>query len=159
MIDLRNANNASIMSADEVWIHSTWTPSIWGACRQVTSSGRPLVRMVHGNLDPARLEFHSWKKTLAKPFERQSLRRATRIVATCAAEKTWIESYLGDNCPAIEVLDLRQFDWGPEIPETAKPNENHGGHESFHVLYMGRKHPLKGVSYLESAIHDANKWK
>ena len=156
MLDLHDASDASIASAEEVWVHSTWTPSIWNACRLVEKNARPLVRMVHGNLDPTRLAFHSWKKTLAKPFERRSLRRATRIVATCATEKTWIESFLGGYCPTIEILDLRQFDWGPEIPTTEKPNVDDYSRESLHVLYMGRKHPLKGIGFLEEAVRIAN---
>ena len=159
LLDLRDAGDASISGADEIWVHSTWSPAIWRACRRVKEAGRPLVRMVHGNLDPVRLAYHSWKKTLAKPFERRSLRRATRIVATCAAEKTWIESFLGNRCPEIEILDLRQFDWGPETPADKKPNVEDNSRGSLHVVYMGRKHPLKGLAFLEAAVRNADKWK
>ena len=152
--------------------------------------------MAHGNYDPVRLRYHGWKKWLAGPFERFFLRRAKAIVATCEAEKGWIESYLGRRCPPIEVTDIKRFfklesgkvsrvehvervdgedltqrsreaekqsdsgDWG-EAPTTStsatpplrysalKTNEQD---ESLHILYLGRRHPLKGVEYLETAV-------
>ena len=59
--------------------------------------------------DPVRLRYHGWKKWLVGPVERWCLRRCDRIVATCEAEKGWIEKYLGKRCPEIEVTDVKRF--------------------------------------------------
>ena len=102
---------------DEVWVHSAWSPMVLRSCRRVLKLGKRLVRMAHANYDPVRLRYHGWKKTLAGPIERFFLRRAKTLIATCEAEKGWIESYLG------------------------------------------RRHPLKGLSYLETALATYyNKW-
>ena len=106
------ADAAMIADVDEVWVHSTWTPAVWRASRMAVRTGKRLVRMTHGNLDPVRRQFSGWKKVLAGPFERRSLRCASKIVATCKAEAEWIKGYLGPDCPPIEVVDLRKYDWG-----------------------------------------------
>ena len=94
---------------DEVWVHSCWLPMTLKSCCRVLRAGKPLVRMTHANLDPVRLKFHGWKKWLVGPIERWCLRRCDRIVATCGAEKGWIEAYLGKHCPPIEVTDIKRF--------------------------------------------------
>ena len=93
----------------EVWVHSCWLPTTLKSCRRVLRAGKPLVRMMHGNLDPVRLKYHGWMKRLVGPIERWCLRRCDRIVATCAVEKEWIEAYLGKKCPAVEVTDIKRF--------------------------------------------------
>ena len=169
--------------------------------------------MLHGNLDPLRLRYHGWKKRLVGLVERFFLRRADRIVATCDAEKAWIEAYLGKKCPEIVVEDLKRFfdfcrkerigrveERGnfisrEECVETCRGEgcfgcvEGEGGdfsraervdrvdgdglefrvpsselerdesnsqlttHNSqLNLLYLGRRHPLKGVEYLETAV-------
>ena len=82
---------STIYSADEVWVHSTWTPAVWRACHLALHSGKRLVRMTHGNLDPMRLRIGRAKKFLVGSFERHWLRSALKIVATCREEKSWIE--------------------------------------------------------------------
>lgn len=134
-------------SAEEVWIHGMWLPKEWLACWRTLRSGKRLVRMPHGSVDPVRLRYHGWKKWLVGPIERWCLRRCAKIVATCEAEKEWIEKYLGKRCPAVEVTDIKRFF-----------NINHGIHRThgnegpLHLLYLGRQHPLKGLEYLEEAI-------
>ena len=131
--------------------------------------------------DPVRLKFHGWKKWLVGPIERWCLRRCDRIVATCEAEKGWIEAYLGKRCPAVVVTDVKRFfklkggeakeNWRRGFQprqmgeqgatsvatltrlEAASPN---GGRDSLHILYLGRRHPLKGVEYLEHAVAELN---
>ena len=138
---------------DEVWVHSCWLPMTLKSCRRVLRAGKPLVRMMHGNLDPVRLKYHGWMKRLVGPIERGCLRRCDRIVATCAAEKEWIEAYLGKKCPVVEVTDIKRFfklerDFGRDGKTAASPK----GRDSLHILYLGRRHPLKGVEYLETAV-------
>ena len=137
------ASIRQLRSADEVWIHCGWLPCLWWAALW----GRNVHWMPEACYDSVRLGFHGWKKWLAGPFERFFLRRAKAIVATCEAEKGWIESYLGRRCPPIEVTDIKRFfDLSRvERAETCSAEE-------LHILYLGRKHPLKGVEYLEAAV-------
>ena len=132
---------------DEVWVHSCWLPMTIKACWRVLRTGKPLVRMTHANLDPVRLRYHCWKKWLVGPIERFFLRRCAKIVATCEAEKGWIEQYLGRHCPPVEVTDIKRFfklqGTGNGEQETGKP---------LHLLYLGRRHPLKGLEFLEEVV-------
>ena len=138
---------------DEVWVHSAWSPMVLRSCRRVLKLGKRLVRMAHANYDPVRLRYHGWKKTLAGPIERFFLRRAKTLVATCEAEKGWIESYLGRRCPPIELTDIKRFfNLNPVNPVNPVKKD-------LHLLYLGRRHPLKGLSYLETALATYyNKW-
>ena len=128
-----------LRAADEVWIHCGWLPCLWWAAvvcfltqRRVTAAQaglafcsepsraervprgaecaeRILKWMPEACYDPVRLRYHGWKKWLVGPIERWCLRRCDRIVATCEAEKGWIEKYLGKKCPAVEVTDIKRF--------------------------------------------------
>ena len=148
LIDVADADCAKIRDVDEVWVHSCWKPSVWRVCRLVLKERRRLVRMVHGNLDPVRLRYHGWKKWLAGPIERFFLRRADVVVATCQAEAEWIRKY-EPRVKKIEVTDVKRFfDLNHETHEMHERVEG----RSLHLLYLGRRHPLKGVEYLEEAV-------
>ena len=136
---------------DEVWVHSAWSPMVLRSCRRVLKLGKRLVRMAHANYDPVRLRYHGWKKTLAGPIERFFLRRAKALVVTCEAEKGWIESYLGRHCPPIELTDIKRFfNLNPVNPVNPVKKD-------LHLLYLGRRHPLKGGKYLETAVRQIEK--
>ena len=140
--------------------------------------------------DPVRLRYHGWKKWLVGPIERWCLRRCDRIVATCEAEKGWIESYLGRRCPPIELTDIKRFfklhgevsTQSRRVAEYAESDvrlpsadgglgqrtrdnsassrlcvNNKNQDEPLHLLYLGRRHPLKGVEYLETAVRQIEK--
>ena len=99
-----------VESLEEVWVHGMWLPKEWAICRRVLRAGKRLVRMTHGSLSPVYLKQQGrWKKWLVGPIERSILRRCERIVATCDAEKAWIEAYLGKKCPEIVVEDVKRF--------------------------------------------------
>ena len=132
-----------LRAADEVWIHCGWLPCLWWAALW----GRRVRWMPEACYDPVRLRFHGWKKWLVGPIERWCLRRCDRIVATCEAEKGWIEKYLGKRCPAVEVTDIKRFF---NINQGTRRTNGHEG--SLHLLYLGRQHPLKGLEYLEEAL-------
>ena len=138
-----------LRAADEVWIHCGWLPCLWWAALW----GRNVHWMPEACYDPVRLRFHGWKKWLVGPIERWCLRRCDRIVATCEAEKGWIVAYLGKRCPEIEVTDIRRFfNLNPVNPVNPVKKD-------LHLLYLGRRHPLKGLSYLETALATYyNKW-
>ena len=156
MVDAREFGKIKDLAKyEEVWVHSCWLPMTLKACRRVVKAKRSLVRMTHANLDPVRLRYHGWKKWLVGPIERYWLRRADRIVATCDAEKTWIEAYLGKKCPEIEVTDIKRFFKLNGEMGIGKREEGSNS-KKLNVLYLGRRHPLKGVKYLEFAVEELN---
>ena len=148
-------------SAEEVWIHGMWLPKEWLACWRTLRSGKRLVRMPHGSVDPVRLRYHGWKKWLVGPIERWCLRRCSKIVATCEAEAEWIRAY-EPRVKSIEVTDIKRFFDLPSVPRSHPSSDRLRGSlrsgDTFpvprppHLLYLGRRHPLKGVEYLETAV-------
>ena len=97
------------VSCEEVWVHGMWLPREWAVCWRVLSAGKRLVRMTHGSLSPVYLKQQGrWKKWLVGPIERCWLRKADRIVATCDAEKAWIEAY-EPGVKKIEIVDIKLF--------------------------------------------------
>ena len=132
---------------DEVWVHSAWSPMVLRSCRRVLKLGKRLVRMAHANYDPVRLRYHGWKKRIVAPVDRYYLRKAVKVIATCEAEKGWIESYLGRRHPPIALTDIKRF-----FDFSHKERKVHKEDEVLHLLYLGRRHPLKGVEYLETAV-------
>ena len=156
-----------LKAADEVWIHCGWLPCLWWAAFWATKARW----MPEACYDPVRLKFSAWKKRLVGPIERWALRRCEKIVATCEAEEEWIEAYLGKKCPEIVVTDVKRFfDLGDRSQELGvsecfsrkerkdrKENEGNGskqetGNKKLNLLYLGRRHPLKGLEYLEQAV-------
>ena len=160
LLDVRDADYRKIRDVDEVWVHSCWTPEVWRACRIASKEGKSLVRMMHGNLDPVRLGYHSWKKHLVGFIERFFLRQADMVVATCEAEAEWIRKY-EPRVKKIEVTDIKRFfklgSGGVESGRVGFNNSQLITHNSqLHLLYLGRRHPLKGVEYLEKAVAEFN---
>ena len=138
----------ALRSADEVWIHCGWLPCLWWAALW----GRNVRWMPEACYDPVRLGFHGWKKWLVGPIERWCLRRCSKIVATCEAEAEWIRAY-EPRVKSIEVTDIKRFfNLNPVNPVNPVKKD-------LHLLYLGRRHPLKGLSYLETALATYyNKW-
>ena len=137
------ASIGRLRRAEEVWIHCSWKPCLWWAALW----GRNIHWMPEASYDPIRRRYHGWKKTLVGPIERFCLRRAKTLVATCSAEADWIRSYLSHRCPTIIITDIRRFF------HLMPPNSQLTTHNSqLHLLYLGRRHPLKGLSYLEAAV-------
>ena len=139
------ASIRQLRSTDEVWIHCGWLPCLWWAALW----GRNCRWMPEACYDPVRLHFHGWKKWLVGPIERFCLRRAKVLVATCEAEADWIRAYLGRRCPPIEVTDIKRFFKlnNPNLVNPVNPVK-----KPLHLLYLGRRHPLKGLSYFETAV-------
>ena len=139
------ASICQLRSADEVWIHCGWLPCLWWAALW----GRNVRWMPEACYDPVRLAYHGWKKTLAGPIERFCLRRAKVLVATCEAEADWIRAYLGRRCPPVEVADIKRFF---NLTNLNPVNPVNPVKKDLHILYLGRRHPLKGLNYLEAAV-------
>lgn len=148
--DARCMREEQIAGADEIWVHSMWTPPVWRACRKTLKQRKRLVRMIHANLDPARLAYHGWKKRFVGAIERFYLRRADATVATCAAEVEWIRAYEPHVKDVLRV-DLKRFFRIPGCPAKV-PQREVSGSRPLHVLYLGRRHPLKGIEFLEEAV-------
>ena len=111
--------------------------------------GKRLVRMTHGSLSPVYLaQQGKWKKRLAGIVERRLLRRADAVVATCEAEAEWIRAY-EPRVKRVEVTDVKRFFNLPDEdgPAAALPPVR----SPLRALYLGRRHPLKGVDLLEEA--------
>jgi len=137
------ATARQLRTSDEVWIHCGWLPCLWWAALW----GRSVHWMPEACYDPVRLRYHGWKKWLVGPMERFCLRRAKVLVATCEAEREWIETYLGSRCPPVELTEVKRF--------FDLSNEEHKDRKediALHLLYLGRRHPLKGLEYLEEAV-------
>lgn len=159
------APSSLIASCGEVWVHSMWLPMTMKACWKVIrgqslvvsrqsvvasrqGAGVRLVRMTHGCLSPIYLEQQGkWKKRLAAVFERWLFSKASRVVVTCEAEREWCEQW-GVKGP-FEITDLKRFFKGT-VDSRQSPVVSDG--RPLHVLYLGRRHPLKGVQYLERAV-------
>ena len=152
VVDLNDVDRGKIAAADEVWVHGMWLPREWAACRMALRAGKRLVRLTHGSLSPIYLKCQSpFKKRLVGPIERFLLRRSAKIVATCEAEKEWIENYLGKCSPPIEVTDIKRFFNLSHVEHVDRVESG-----ELHLLYLGRRHPLKGVEYLEEAVAELN---
>ena len=147
------ANIKELRAADEVWIHCSWKPCLWWAALW----GKNVHWVPECSYDPIRRKYHGWKKTLVGSIERFCLRRAKTLVATCEAEKRWIQSYLGRSCPPVIVTDIKRF-FKLGNGEQGTGNTGETGQTCFptdrplHLLYLGRQHPLKGLEFLEEAI-------
>ena len=137
-------------NVEEVWVHGMWLPREWAACRMALRAGKRLVRMTHGSLSPIYLTQQSpLKKKLISPIERYFLRKSDKVIATCEAEKGWIESYLGRHCPPIALTDIKRFF---KLSNLTLVNPVNPVKKDLHLLYLGRRHPLKGLFYLEAAL-------
>lgn len=136
---------AGFVGADEVWVHGMWTPDKWMRCLKAKVCGRKLVRMTHGCLSPIYLKRQSaWKKRLVKPIERLLFALSDRIVVTGPWEAAWNRAW-GLRGSFAEI-DLKRF-FQLETPVKAYvPMQG----RATRVLYLGRRHPLKGVDVLEA---------
>ena len=134
---------------DVVHIHGAWLPVLWKVSKKAKQVGAKLIIRPAGSYDPVRLAYHGWKKHLVSWWEHAMLRRADVVQATCEAEAEWVRAY--EPRAKVELTDLKRF-----FRFTSLVGENgqdaRSTNESLHVLYLGRRHPLKGVEFLERAV-------
>ena len=147
---LTNERREISADVDKVCVHGAWLPVLWKVAKQTKKIGAELVVVPHGSYDPVRLSYHRWKKQLVSVWEHRMLLRADKVLATCEAEKRWIEAY-EPRVKRVELTDLKRFFRlsGSEKLELEKGR-------ALHVLYLGRRHPLKGVEFLEKAVEEVN---
>ncbi len=158
LVDSREWSEEAIGRADEVWVHSMWTPGVMRAAWRAIRLGKRLVRMPHGCMDPVKLRHHGWKKALVAPLERRLFRRAERIIATDEAEERWIKAFVGGEAKVEGValgdgIAENRTTLGDGIAEN-RTRERRGAREkgALRVLYIGRLTELKGVRYLMKAL-------
>ena len=142
----RWAQRSVLRACDQVWVHCGWKPCLWWAALW----GRDVHWMPEASYDPVRLSYHGWKKRLAGPVERFFLRRVAVVVAACEAEAGWIRAY-EPRVKGIEVTDIKRF-FKLERGDERTADALQDGKRPVHLLYLGRRHPLKGVEYLERAV-------
>ena len=107
--------------------------------------------MTHGSLSPMYLKYQSpLKKKLVSPIERYFLRKADKVIATCQAEDGWIRAY-EPRVRKVEETDLKRF-FNLSCVKRVEGDGDGRAEWELNILYLGRKHPLKGVEYLESAV-------
>ena len=153
-----NLNNRPIEQFSEVWVHGMWLPREWKACWLALRFGKRLVRMTHGSLSPIYLKRQGkWKKRLVAPIERWLFKRTDRVVVTCEAEKKWCQAWGLRN--EFEILDLKKF-FRFQVSgfkfQVSGFKFQVSGERPLHLLYLGRRHPLKGVEFLERAVEELN---
>lgn len=140
-----------IILPGEVWVHGMWTPEKWIRCVGAKLRGKTLVRMTHGSLSPIYLERQGkWKKRLVKPIEKLLFKVADKIVFTGEWEAEWFEKWMPGQTRKFEIVDLKRFF---NLSRVERGERVEG---PLRVLYLGRRHPLKGVEYLEEAIKELN---
>ena len=147
VIDARQVVGRMVSECDEVWVHSTWSWPVWRGCLLALLARKKLVRMPHGNLDPVRLKYHPVRKWLVGSIERFFLRRADVIVATCEDEKNWVQKY-EPRVRKIRIVDLKRYF---KLERQGAPSLQRDDN-LLHILFLGRRHPLKGIVYLEKAL-------
>ena len=131
---------------DQVVIHGAWLPVLWKVAKRAKAFGVKLLIRPAGSYDPVRLAYHGWKKRFVAPFEHRMLRRADVVLATCEAEVEWIRSY-EPRVKKVEITDLKRFFNLSRVDRVERVEGR-----PLHLLYLGRRHPLKGVEYLEAAV-------
>ena len=152
-----------------VYIHGAWLPILWKVAKHAKRINAKLIIRPAGSYDPVRLGYHSWKKRLVAFFERRMLRRADVLLGTCEAEVKWIKDYVGEGCPKVEITDLKRFfnlavsgqslavrEGGLGVRSQESGVSKQGDNSKLNVLYLGRRHPLKGIDYFESAVKELN---
>ena len=145
---LTNDLEKIVQGVDEVMIHGAWLPVLWRAAKRAKAVGAKLLIRPAGSYDPVRLAHHGWKKRLVGFWEHRMLRRADVLLATCAAEAEWIRAY--EPRANVEITDLKRFFHIVRLFDCSDCSIEEK--RNVHLLYLGRRHPLKGVEYLERAV-------
>ncbi|MBO5642512.1 MAG: glycosyltransferase family 4 protein [Kiritimatiellae bacterium] len=131
-------------------LHGAWNVKLWIKAFKLIFKGKSFIRVSHGSYSRVAIKKKGKiKKHLVKPLERFLLRRAAKVIVTCDAERNWVHEY--EPKAKVEMLDLKKFF---KVREGAASLLQE---KKLKVLYIGRRHPLKGVHLLESAIKELAK--
>ena len=147
-VDFKAWSSKLIVDADEVWVHSMWTPGVMGAAWTALWLGKTLVRMPHGCMDPVKRRHHWWKKIWVSPIERWLFGKVDRVVATCEDEVEWIKEF-EHRVKSVEMLSLSG---GVDFSRVERVDRVGDADGSLRLLFIGRLHPLKGLDFLLAAM-------
>lgn len=148
-------------TADEVWVHCSWTFPVWFGAWIARRYGKRLVVVPEGSFDPKRLSNRAaWKKRLVAPLDRWVLRQADEVLALCEVERQWIAAF--EPTARVRLATVPVFVktetvviWRGTGAEMSEHRRGEG--RPLHVLFLGRaEDPLKGVRYLEQAVAEIN---
>ena len=140
---------------DRVHIHGTWLPVLWKVAKLAKKKGAELIVRPCGNYDPIRIRrgaIKRLKKWLVGPFEHAMLDRADFVQCTCTAEAEWVKAY--HPRARIQMTDLKRFFNIVRLFNCSDCSIEKK--RNLHVLYLGRRDPLKGVEFLEKAVDEVN---
>ena len=149
-VGYRDWTKTQIVEADEVWVHSMWTPGVMMAAWTVFRMGKKLVRMPHGCMDPVKVRHHWWKKMWVTPIERWLFGKTDRVVATCEDEVEWIKEFE----PRVKSVEMLSLSGGVDFSRVERVDRVGDADGSLRLLFIGRLHPLKGVEFLLGAMND-----
>ena len=138
---------------DRVHIHGTWLPVLWKVAKLAKKKGAELIVRPCGNYDPIRIRrgaIKRLKKWLVGPFEHAMLDRADFVQCTCEAEAEWVKVYHPK--AKVELTDLKRFFNIVRLFDCSDCSIEKK--RNLHLLYLGRRHPLKGVEFLEQAVKE-----
>ena len=130
-----------IRAANLVQVHGSWLWPVWAGVFLATLFKKKLIITPSGSFDPVRLAYHAWKKRLAAPIDRWCLRRAALVQATSEKEADWIRAFE----PRVKRVVV--IPPGQDVVACAPKGET----GKKRLLYLGRRHPLKGLDLLEEA--------
>ena len=144
-------------TADEIWVHCSWTFPVWFGAWLARRYGRRLVVVPEGSFDPKRLRNHAgWKKRLVAPLDRRVLRAADEVLALCRDEIGWVKAFEPSAKVGLGRVPVF-FDAGPgSVPDDSASVGM--GTDPLRVLFLGRaEDPLKGVRFLKRVEEDGRR--
>ena len=141
-----------VRSADEVWVHGSWTFPVWFGAFLAKRFKKRLVVLPSGSFAPRSLHNHAaWKKRLVAPLDRRVLRAADEVLALCDAEVGWVRDF--EPSAKVRRAHVPTFFDGVKMRSVAERAQG----RAVRVLFLGRANdPLKGVRYLCAAIDELN---
>ena len=142
----------AVRSADEVWVHGSWTFPVWFGAFLAKRFKKRLVVLPSGSFAPRSLHNHAaWKKRLVAPLDRRVLCAADEVLALCDAEADWIRAF--EAMAKVRLAQVPTFYDGMPVRPVAARVEG----RPLRVLFLGRaEDPLKGVRYLRAAVEELN---
>ncbi len=142
----------AVRSADEVWVHGSWTFPVWFGAFLAKHFHKRLVVLPSGSFAPRSLHNHAaWKKRLAAPFDHRILQNADVVLALCDAEVGWVRDFE----PTVNVRRAQVPTFFADVKMRSVAERAQG--RAMRVLFLGRANdPLKGVRYLRAAVEELN---
>lgn len=142
----RKQNNpfVIVLNSNAVHIHGVWSPEITIYAFLAIFLKKPLFLHARGMLTRKALKHHALRKKLALAFyQRTIIRKAVTLYATAESERKEIKDLFKCNC--IRLVGNPTYA-NKQLLSLDPVKQNKGKKLKF--LYLGRVHPLKGLSIL-----------